>query len=278
MIHSAREHDIAHHASDEAFMQPVRGAPLAGTVGARGAALSGSSEQQLVFEHRESASPCVERVWRSRSLAPEGMISIARAEWDLVFWETPDGIGAGVRGPETIATKAPVPEHAEFLGIRFTLGTLLSDRPASMLVDRFFDLPRTASRRFVVDGLRLRMPEYDNAEDLVDRLVRAGRITHAPLERATGAVTTRTQERRFAAATGMTRGAVRQITRAQHAATQLQAGTSPLAVVHDLGYFDQPHLARSLRRFVGATATELASGATSRPLSLLYKTEPGSEP
>jgi AraC-like DNA-binding protein len=206
------------------------------------------------------------------------MISVARAEWDLVFWETPDGIGAGVRGPESIATRAPVPEHAEFLGIRFALGTLLSDRPASMLVDRFLDLPRTGSGRFVVDGVRLRLPEYDDAEELVDRLLHAGRITRAPIERALGAVTTRTQQRWFAAATGMTRGAVRQITRAQHAATRLQAGTSPLAVVHDLGYYDQPHMARSLRRFVGATATELASGATSHPLSLLYKTEPDSEP
>ena len=42
-------------------------------------------------------------------------------------------------------------------------------------------------------------------------------------------------------------------------------------VAHDLGYYDQPHLARSLGRFIGHTATELRTGTTGQ-MSLLYKT------
>jgi hypothetical protein len=42
-----------------------------------------------------------------------------------------------------------------------------------------------------------------------------------------------------------------------------------LDVVHRLGYFDQPHLARSLTRYVGRTATQLSAPDPSEPLSLL---------
>lgn len=45
------------------------------------------------------------------------------------------------------------------------------------------------------------------------------------------------------------------------------------AVAHRLGYFDQPHLARSLIRYVGRTATQLRASASAEPLSLLYKTD-----
>ncbi|MFG1817751.1 hypothetical protein ACGFIF_28605 [Kribbella sp. NPDC049174] len=47
---------------------------------------------------------------------------------------------------------------------------------------------------------------------------------------------------------------------------------APIAdVAHDLGYYDQSHLARSLDRFIGHTATALRDG-TSGQRSLLYKT------
>jgi AraC-like DNA-binding protein len=46
-----------------------------------------------------------------------------------------------------------------------------------------------------------------------------------------------------------------------------------LDVVHRLGYYDQPHLARALQRFIGRTATQLQNPAQADPLSLLYKSE-----
>ncbi|HEY1179352.1 MAG TPA: helix-turn-helix domain-containing protein, partial [Phytomonospora sp.] len=70
----------------------------------------------------------------------------------------------------------------------------------------------------------------------------------------------RTLERRFRAATGLTRGAVRQIVRARAAAERLASGTATGDVVADLGYYDEPHLARALRRFVGRTAGQLREG------------------
>ncbi|MFI6366249.1 helix-turn-helix domain-containing protein [Nocardia sp. NPDC050630] len=67
----------------------------------------------------------------------------------------------------------------------------------------------------------------------------------------------RTLERRFRAVTGLTQGAVRQIGRARTAALLLTSGEAPGEVVNKLGYYDEPHLARALRRYVGRTARQL---------------------
>ena len=72
--------------------------------------------------------------------------------------------------------------------------------------------------------------------------------------------------------TGLTQGAIRQIERARAAAVLLQDGCPALDVVNRLGFYDQPHLARSLVRFIGRTATDLACPEPVVPVSLLYKT------
>lgn len=61
---------------------------------------------------------------------------------------------------------------------------------------------------------------------------------------------------------------------AREAATLLD-GTGPVTdVAHRAGFHDQSHMARSLRRFIGHTATELSTGAVGQ-MSVLYKTSPG---
>jgi hypothetical protein len=85
-------------------------------------------------------------------------------------------------------------------------------------------------------------------------------------------LTARTVQRRVVAATGLTRGAIRQIERARQAAMLLGEDLAPREVVQRLGYYDQPHLARSLARFIGRTATELRRPNLDDPVSLLYKT------
>lgn len=87
-------------------------------------------------------------------------------------------------------------------------------------------------------------------------------------------VGSRAVQRRVVASTGLTQGAIRQIERAREAAVLLGAGLPALDVVHRLGYYDQPHLARSPQRFIGRTATQLRQpDPTADPLSLLYKPE-----
>jgi AraC-like DNA-binding protein len=87
-----------------------------------------------------------------------------------------------------------------------------------------------------------------------DPLVTDVRRGHCP------PASTRTVERRFQAATGLTQGAVRQIERARQASILLAAGTPVADVVTKLDYFDEPHLSRALRRYVGRTAGQLRGG------------------
>jgi AraC-like DNA-binding protein len=74
------------------------------------------------------------------------------------------------------------------------------------------------------------------------------------------AVSGRTVERRFRAVTGLTRGGIRQIERARRAAELLALGEPAADVATKLDYFDESHLARALRSYIGRTAGQLREG------------------
>ena len=219
----------------------------------------------LRFVTRASSSPWVDTVWTCTSEDVTEMTSVAATCWGLVFWERDGRAYAGVSGPETRTGTAPVPDGATFVGIEFAVGTSLRAVPTPALVDGGVALPHATRRTFRLDGARWETPGPDDAEALVDRLVRAGAVVRDPLvaEVRRGhrqAVSPRTVERRFRAATGLTQGAVRQIERAREASVLLAAGVPAADVVVRLGYFDEPHLARALRRCVGRTARQLREG------------------
>ncbi|WP_116952540.1 helix-turn-helix domain-containing protein [Jiangella endophytica] len=220
----------------------------------------------LRFETRGSGSPWVDEVWTCTSEHVTQMTAVAGVRWGLVFWEQRGRSYAGVSGPETTSGTAPVPEGATFTGIDFAVGTSLRVAPTSALVDGGIELPDTTRRTFRLDGARWETPGADDAEALVERLVRAGVIVRDPLvtdvlRGGDPAVSGRTIERRFRAATGLTRGAIRQIERARTAAELLAAGALAADVVAKLDYFDEPHLARALRTYVGRTAGQLREGS-----------------
>jgi hypothetical protein len=231
----------------------------------------------LEMESRRSDSPYIERVWRSRSSGVSQMLSVASARLELVFWEQQGRMNVAVQGPETRASRAPVPEEATFIGISFALGVSMPHLPLAELVDGNLVIPGATRRSFHLKGSSWQVPGFDDAESFVERLVRAEVLVRDPLVASGGGpvsmVSERTVQRRFLAATGLTRNAVRQIDRARAAAVLIQEGVPAVEVVHRLGYFDQPHLARSLARFVGRTATRLAAPDASEPLSLIYRSE-----
>lgn len=230
----------------------------------------------IAFDDRPSDSPDIERVWRSHSDAVDRMTSIATAHWTLVAWRAGREWRVAVQGPETGPTNAPVPPDTEFVGIRLSLGMALESLPTDRLVDQSAEFPDVSRHSVQMFGHTMPLPTDDDAEDFVQRLVQAGVLVRAPMVRDVlrgwpPDVTARTVRRRFLSATGLTPGVVRQIERVREAATLIRTGAPIADVAHDLGYYDQPHLARALNRFVGHTATELRTGAAGQ-LSLLYKT------
>jgi AraC-like DNA-binding protein len=59
----------------------------------------------------------------------------------------------------------------------------------------------------------------------------------------------------------LTRGTIRQVRRAERAVELLDRGVPALEVTRRAGYADQPHLTRSLKRFVGQTPSTSTGGS-----------------
>ena len=234
------------------------------------------SDSFIQFEDRESDFPVIDRVWRSHSLRAGTFCSIAASYWGIVVSRLAGQTLITVRGPETKGTLAECPADGEWVGACFKLGAYMPLLPAGPMRDRNdVTLPQAGSRSFWLDGHAWEYPDFDNIETFVGRLVRQGLIVvdrsiEAVQQGETVSATRRTQQRRFLRAAGITHATIRQIDRARLATQRLRAGAAILDVVHDAGYFDQAHLTRSLRRLVGLTPGQIASGR--QQLSLLYNT------
>jgi AraC-like DNA-binding protein len=184
-----------------------------------------------------------------------------------------------VRGPETRATPLHCSADGEWLGIRFKLDTVMPHLPASHLVDGAVNLPDAGSRSFWLHSSAWQLPDYENADTFVAWLVRDGLLVREPVVQAAlqdqlKDLSVRTAQRHFLRTTGLTHSAVRQIERARYATTLLQQGLSIPDVVYEAGYFDQPHLTRSLKYFIGQTPAQILDRSREVQLSLLYKTAP----
>lgn len=234
----------------------------------------------LIFdEDRASDSPFVERVWRSHSEASGWFVSIAESRAEIVVARHGSQVTVVVRGPETRATRVPYPPDTEWLGIRFAPGVTVAPEPARMLVDQKVILPPASGRSFVLNGLAWQVPDFGNADTFVRRLVREDVLVSDPaipdaLHGDPPGTSLRTLQRRFLRATGITQGMTRQIEEARYAVLLLQAGMPIARVAQQAGYFDHPHLIRSLRRFTGHSPTQLLDEKRASQLSFLYKTEP----
>lgn len=234
----------------------------------------------LTCIERLSDSPFVERIWRGESDNGGEFLSMADSHWGMVVTKYRGRTTLTVRGPETQATPAYAPADAEFFGIHFKPGTLMPDLPAKMLMDRCdVTLPQAGSHSFWLNGAAWQFPDFENADTFVERLIRDGLVIHEPvigavLQGQLVGTSLRTVQRRFLQATGLTQGTIYQIERARRATALLKQGVSILDTVEWAGYFDQPHLTRSLKYFVGQTPAQIMDENRSERLSFLYKTAP----
>ena len=236
----------------------------------------------LIFEKdRTSDSLSVERVWQYHSEGGGSFVSIAECRSELVISKHYGRVSVTVRGPETRATRLSYPPDAEWLGIRLKPGAFFPSWPARELANGGVNLPEAMRGSFWLDGLAWQVPDYENADTFVAWLVHAGALV---IDAAISAVLRgeptdtplRTVQRRFLRATGVTRSAARQIERARFATLLLKRGASIADATHEAGYFDQPHLNRSLKLLTGQTPAELLRDGSE--LSYLYKTQPFATP
>jgi AraC-like DNA-binding protein len=235
------------------------------------------ADMTLSFEERPSDVPLVQTVWRTQSAQAAAFTSVAVSRWEMVLTRQKGRTTLSVRGPETRATRAPIPSDAEFFGIAFNHGAFMPRLAPDMLVDGGINLPPAGSRSFWLHGRAWQFPSFDNADTFVQRLVREGLLVHDPvveeaLRGRLARLSAHSVRRRVRRATGLTPGMIRQIDRARQATALLQSGVSIVDAVNETGYFDQPHLTRALRRFAGHTPAEISRRDGLADMSLSYKT------
>lgn len=176
-----------------------------------------------------------------------------------------------LRGPAAKASTLSCPRDSEYFGADFRLGAYLPMFPPARLADlRDAVLPMLPDGRILLDGRAWEMPTPQNLDVFIERLERAGLLIFDPLIEelieesrhggAARAVPERTAQSRFVRAVGLSRRKLQKIERARHAARLLRAGTPIADVVALAGYYDQPHLTRSLGQLVGHTPAELTRG------------------
>jgi hypothetical protein len=217
-----------------------------------------------IFEGRSSDSPYIDKVWRGRVERDYSPLCPADARWNLLFIRRGGFVRVSAEGATTQSVLKNQTEDTEFLVIKFALGAFMPDLPAGNLLNVDAILPETAGRSsFWLKGELWQLPDYEHVETFVDRLVRRGVLVVDPV--VDGALqgqpqepSARTVRRRFLRSTGLTPLTIQQIERAHQAASLLGQGTPILDVTYQLGYADQPHLTRALRRFYGQTPAQIA--------------------
>ncbi len=215
----------------------------------------------IIYKERPSDSPYVEMVTHGRTASDGSTIRPAECRWHMVIVRQDGNVRLLIVGPWTTAGVASWTEGAEILWVKFKLGTFMPHLPAKNFLDTETILPEAASRSFWLKGSAWQLPNHENAETFVERLVRNDVLVRDPLVNAAlqdrpQRLSPRTVRHRFLRATGLTQSRIRQVERAQRAAALLQHGVSISDAVYELGYFDQPHLTRSLKQWVGHTPAQ----------------------
>ncbi len=216
----------------------------------------------FIYEERPSDSPYVETVIRGRTEGEGSTIRPAESHWHMVFTRHAGRVYPFVVGPLTTAGVVDYTEGAEILWIKFKLGTFMPHLPTREFRDTETILPGAASNSFWLKSSVWQFPDFDNAETFIGRLAREevlvrDPIVNAALEDQLPEMPSRTLRHRFLRAAGLTHSHIRQFERAQRAEALLQQGVSILDTVFELGYFDQPHLTRSLKQFIGHTPAQI---------------------
>jgi hypothetical protein len=207
-------------------------------------------------------------------------LSVAYPQWEIVISRIDGKLEVILRGSETSATWARVPAGGSWIGLRFKIGVTMPSVDNARLIDSALAFHTDGNNSFWLAGKKWEAPAFENVDDFVARLARTQLLVPDPAILAALEGETvkneslRTQQRRFARSTGLTRQAILAMERAHAATIMLKSGSSINDTAGALGYSDQPHLTRSLRRFIGRTPGQLASQTDMVQLSIIPRPEP----
>jgi hypothetical protein len=218
------------------------------------------------YEDRLADTPFAQTVWHTESEEDGCYISSADSSWDMLILEHNGAKKLFVTGPNTRAMPVRYEDSTEKLGIRFKVGTFMPQLPLCTLVNALTMLPNATGHSFWLGDVVWRFPDFDDADLFIESLERQGFITRDPLveaivENQETYAPNRSVQRRFLQTTGLSHKSICQIERARVATERLERGVSIQDTIYELGYTDQPHLTKALKRFTGRTPAQLQKTA-----------------
>ncbi len=216
----------------------------------------------IIVESRLSNSPFIETIMQGHTDSAGDIIRPAENCWHLVLRKLDGQTQILMVGSLTASGALSYTEGADLLWIKFKLGTFMPSLPAKAIMDKETILPEATKNSFWLGDTVWQFPDFENADTFVDWLVRAKLIAFDPLvsealQTQDTILSARTTRHRFLQITGLSQKHIQQLERAKKAATLLAQGVSILETVFRLGYYDQPHLTRSLKHFFGYTPAQM---------------------
>ncbi|MBF6595873.1 MAG: helix-turn-helix transcriptional regulator [Thermaceae bacterium] len=220
----------------------------------------------ILLEERWLDSPYVETVIQGHTASAGFSIRPAEPRWHMVITKYQSTARFLIVGPWETSGRIAYPEGAEILWIRFKLGTFIPHLPLKTFLNTETTLPEAPGKRFWLKGSAWQLPNLENADTFVDRLVRTDVLANDPvvsaaLQNQLPEISPRTLRHRFLQATGLSQNHIRQVERAKRAEVLLRQGVSISDTGYQLGYFDQPHLTRSLKQWIGHTPAQIVGSS-----------------
>lgn len=216
-----------------------------------------------IHRNRKSNHPLVETVWATQNIADGVYTATPDASWDLIVLMQSDGSKSMMlTGQSTKPMDVPYTKGTNSVVISFIPGAYLPAHPAKQLLDSFEMLPNADEDHFILAGEIFAFPTFDTVEQLVESMIKAGVLLVDPVVYSTminkkWAASDRSVQRHFSKNAGLTQKYIEQIIRTQEAVRQLQQGKTPRDVAADTGFYDQPHLARSLKKIMNTKLSQV---------------------
>jgi hypothetical protein len=214
----------------------------------------------LSWRERVSALDLIDSVWSGTASEITPRTVLADPCISIILVKSKTTAEVILRGPETKPRSEILLPGYTWTGIRLRPGVRLKNFPAQKFTDRLRKVPADRHGRFQFEETLLQFPDFNNAEQLIERMRDLGYISGkvwSSQEFPKQGMSSKTYSRFVKRSTGLSPYKLHQMQRMAEAFHLLRRGMPAATVAAELGFADQAHLHRALKQFLGHTPKEL---------------------
>ena len=214
-----------------------------------------------MYEQRPSLYACVDHYWRMTSHEDSAYPQSASVQWGLVFVEDASGASARLVGPRTKPVATPYEKGQTYWAIVLHGHIGLAHMAKADILNKNIPLSMVDKTAFRLGADTFQIPEYGELDMFVSKLLGHGALTDnqtvSALTDNRAAMSTRTKQRKYKIATGLTPKQIEQANRVA-AALELLEKDLPLAdIALQASFADQAHMTREFKALVGRTPAQI---------------------